>query len=406
MESGDGLIVRVKPTGGTVSLGLARKIAGWSPRWGNGQIDLTSRANLQIRGVTEKTLQSLQEAMADAGLLDICAEAEAVRNVVASPLAGLDAHALLDIRPVVAALETRLVEDRALYALPPKFCWLVDDGGSASLDAVRADVRFEAVSASAFAVVLDGLSGRFGQVPVADVPDVAARIALAFLEHSVRRMRDVVDADLKALAGLAGAGRAQRRARGGRDGEPVHLRPPIACETGPSLSRLAGEPFFVALGLPFGRIGAGDLLDLVRKAAIGGATEFRLTPGRTILVPFPSEDAARHFKASLPLDRFILDADDPRRRVAACVGAPACPRATTDVRADAARLSSMVGVGELLHASGCAKGCAYPRAATITLVGKNGRYELIRNGAPWDMPEHTGLSLADLASALAKGHGV
>ncbi|HTJ64958.1 MAG TPA: hypothetical protein VL899_14230, partial [Alphaproteobacteria bacterium] len=131
--------------------------------------------------------------------------------------------------------------------------------------------------------------------------------------------------------------------------------------------------------------------------------ELRLTPWRTILVPFRSDDSARQFTAGLSLEDFILSCDDPRLRVAACVGAPACPRATTDVRADATRLASAVKPGDLLHVSGCAKGCAHPRTATLTLTGHDGRYDLIRDGAPWDTPQQTGLSPADLARGLTKG---
>jgi precorrin-3B synthase len=221
MESGDGLIVRLKLTGGILSLDLAAKIAKWSARWGNGQIDLTSRANLQIRGVTEARIEPLQDAMAAAGLLDVTPEGEAVRNVIASPLAGIDSDALMDIRPVVAALEARLAGDDVFHALPAKFCWLVDDSGSLPLDDVRADVRFEAMSTDAFALGLDGSDKRFGPVLVDEVPDVAARIAMAFCVSKARRIRDLSSiapiagaANLKALSRPAGEGGAQRRVRG------------------------------------------------------------------------------------------------------------------------------------------------------------------------------------------------
>ena len=157
MESGDGLVVRLKLTGGIVPFDLAILDRGAvARRFGNGEIDLTARANLQLRGVTDATLPGLQDAIAEAGLLDENPDGEAIRNVIACPLAGLDPDAVIDIRPVVAALEARLAGDPRLYALPAKFCFAVDDGGRFGLGDVPADVRFEAVAGPAFAIHLDG----------------------------------------------------------------------------------------------------------------------------------------------------------------------------------------------------------------------------------------------------------
>ena len=57
MQSGDGLVVRMRPRGGRLSAAQAAGIAELAERYGNGLIDLTSRANLQIRGVSEDELR-------------------------------------------------------------------------------------------------------------------------------------------------------------------------------------------------------------------------------------------------------------------------------------------------------------------------------------------------------------
>ena len=90
MESGDGLIVRVRPHGGSLPVASLGALADAASRFGNGQIDLTRRANLQIRGVTEAALGPLWDALARLGLLDDSAEAEAIRNIAINPLAGID----------------------------------------------------------------------------------------------------------------------------------------------------------------------------------------------------------------------------------------------------------------------------------------------------------------------------
>ena len=118
MPSRDGSIVRVKPHGATLSPDQAIGIAAAAITFGNGALDLTSHANLQIRGASDASLPGLTEALDRLGLLDPDAGAEARRNVMMSPLAGLDPEALLDTRPVVAALETRLVGEVGLAGLP------------------------------------------------------------------------------------------------------------------------------------------------------------------------------------------------------------------------------------------------------------------------------------------------
>lgn len=464
MLSGDGLIVRLRVTGGILNAGLAADIAGWSRRWGNGQIDLTNRANLQLRGFSAGSLDALHRALAGAGLLDDDLEAEAVRNVIASPLAGIDPAAMLDIRPVVAGLEERLERDSELHALPGKFGFAIDDGGRFDLDGVPADVWFVAGPGSMFSVRLAGSTEVFGSCGPDSVPDVAAEIARAFLrQKGARRMRDVRAEEIADAVGLVPALGACWETIAGNEARPTHRvmagagRPPTTLPRSalqvidgppsrtmtrkgrravptdsfilrqtltvrqpranlpegylgvqslgsPGVARMTGTGVgddetaaaFVGVGLPFGRINADDLADLAAHAP-----ELRLTPWRAILIPLPSVAAAHALAARLPADAFILDNDDPRRRVAACPGAPACPEATTQTRSDATALVGYLPPGQFLHVSGCAKGCAHPGAAPITLVGRAGRYDLVRDGAAGATPAASGLTMGKIMEHLA-----
>jgi precorrin-3B synthase len=115
---------------------------------------------------------------------------------MASPLAGVDPHAAFDIRGVVERLESRLVHDPSLHALPAKFGFAIDDGGRFPLGDSRADIRFEARDGPLFDIVFDGAPGiSLGPCLPDSVADVAARIASAFIsaravEPFIRRMRD------------------------------------------------------------------------------------------------------------------------------------------------------------------------------------------------------------------------
>ena len=111
MRVGDGLLVRIKPRGNRVTIEQAEAVANLSSRFGNGVLNITGRGNLQLRGATEDGFPDLIDGLAAAGLLDLSAEGEAVRNVVSSPLAGTDPAALLDIRPGVAAWDGARIQD-------------------------------------------------------------------------------------------------------------------------------------------------------------------------------------------------------------------------------------------------------------------------------------------------------
>ncbi len=85
MLSGDGLVVRLRPYGGRLDAKQAAGIADLAARYGNGLIDLTSRANLQIRGVSECGHPELLDALAQLGLLDPDPETESRRNILVTP---------------------------------------------------------------------------------------------------------------------------------------------------------------------------------------------------------------------------------------------------------------------------------------------------------------------------------
>ncbi|WP_052711585.1 hypothetical protein [Elstera litoralis] len=144
MLSGDGYIVRIRPRGPVIPQALAYALADLADRFGNGLIDLTARANLQLRGVREETFQPLQTALADLGLLDTSIAQEARRNILRSPLCGIDPTAALDSRPLYTALEAWLMNDDTLAALPGKFGFGIDEGGLLPLPADASDLHARA----------------------------------------------------------------------------------------------------------------------------------------------------------------------------------------------------------------------------------------------------------------------
>ncbi len=376
MESGDGLIVRLRITGGALSPGLAKALAQCAEACGNGLLDLSSRGNLQLRGVSEAKLAELQARLDGLGLLDADPEAEAVRNILASPLAGSDPSALLDIRPQVQALDERLRSDRSLHRLPGKFLFLIDDGGRLPLPYETADIAFIATAGEErrfFAIHLGGVPA--GICGIDEICEAAARLAHAFLQlrrEDDRRMADLIRrVGAEPIACAAGLVAMPKDAANGRHDLPRVLG-----------FHALGSRAALGIGIPFGRLDAKRL----RMSRRRGRSCWRRAAAFAVARHFPHRAADRPETAERMREAgFILDDDAPIRAVAACSGRPACLHGETASQADGAHLASLArglaASGIALHVSGCAKGCAHPAKAPVTLIGRDGAYDLVLDGS-------------------------
>jgi precorrin-3B synthase len=396
METGDGLVLRVKPRLGILTLDQAGAIAALSQRFGSGDLDLTARANLQIRGVGAETFGPLIEALRAQELLDDSPEAEAVRNVVASPFCGIDPGALCDdIRPTVSVLQARLASDLTLRLLPAKWSIVVDQGGRFTLAGIAADMRFEATADGGFHVGLADASAR-GFCRAGDVSDAAATLCRQALAPAPSRMADVV-ATRGAAAVLASAGLPIV--------QPSATPPtPVVPSAAVGLHRFVDQ-VVLGIGAPFGALKAEDLGMLVALGRAAGARDIRLTPWRVLLLTDLREASARQIAAAACEQGLIVDPSDPRLTIAACSGAPACPRGTTPVRLHAEMLARALpkmpkGIG--VHISGCAKGCAHPGSAPWTLVGHDGRYDLVRHANAGGAAVALGLTFQEVATWISR----
>src|SRR5579872_6618123 len=97
METGDGLIARVRAPQARLSLDQALALAAAAMACGNGLIALSARANLHLRGLSERTLPELHARLDEAGLIDADPEVERLRNIVSSPIDDLDPDAAFDL---------------------------------------------------------------------------------------------------------------------------------------------------------------------------------------------------------------------------------------------------------------------------------------------------------------------
>ena len=400
METGDGLLARVRASGGRLALDQAAAVAEGALACGNGAISLSARGNLQVRGVSEETLPDLQARLAAAGVLDSDPEVERLRNILVSPLSDIDPDAALDLAPSVAALEARLAGDQDLRPLPAKFSFVLDAGGRLPVGDIDADIRFEATRSAegpAFAAYLGGDDALAAILAPSDIGGAASHLARAFLSLAgageARRMRALVER-LGAKAVFASAG---------LDAKP---RPRLRRPTSPR-DVLGGHAFgpaiVVGAAAPFGDIDAGRFGTLIERARAAGADGLRLAPWRSFFVTGLTPRSAVSFFGACAKLGFVVHCGDLRMRVVACPGAPACMHAYRPLREDAARWASLLpeGEGVVLHVSGCAKGCARPLATAATLVATENGYDLVVDGRAADRPVRRDLSSAAIEAFLA-----
>jgi len=381
MASGDGLLLRVKPRAAHLSATQARALAEAAARYGNGWLDLTGRANIQIRGLRPETLEPFTRAMLEAGLADPDPGVERRRNLIVPPLLGADPAIPESAVAWLATLET-LLADAALAALPAKFGLLLDAGGALPLTGVEADLTLRLTPGGA-EIHLPGTPLRArGATPAA----VAALLHAFLATPGARRMRDAVQS----------AGAATLFAAAGLRAEPT---PPLSSPPQPIGFHPLGGAGALGLGIPFGALPVATLAHLGDLTERYGDGTLRLTPWRAVLLPGLTDPAPVRIAAT----GLITDPADPRLRLRACPGATGCASGLAETRADAAALLGMGALPRagLLHLSGCAKGCAHPAPAAVTLVAQTeGRYALIRQGRANDPPARAGLTLAEAAAEL------
>ena len=364
MQSGDGLIVRVRPRMSRLSLMQLETLADVARRFGDGSLYLSNRANVQIRGVTSTGHGELLNALAGARLMDSDPRVEAVRNIMVSPAVELSPHAGL-AAGLAARLEDALGKTESLYRLPGKFGVAVQAGNDFD-PAAASDVTF-VVSEEQIAMVLEGDFGRaaaFGGTRAA--VDAFIGVALAFLrlrrqQPAVRRMRDAI-----ALVGIEGVLKEAAL--------PPAIHRLRAADVPPPVGDL-GEAF--GIGFAFGQIpqtALNELTSVMRRECIAEAA---LSPHHVLVFPAHEQEKAALQEFAKRIGGIVAPSDI-RLRLHGCHGSPACLRATVEARRDAEAvlraLSDAAFPKGTIHISGCEKQCAYPRAAEITAIGANGRY--------------------------------
>lgn len=388
-EAADGTLARVRAPGGRLD---ARALAALAEAaaLGSGIVELTSRAGLQVRGLSDGDAEEIARVLAGGGLLPSITH-ERVRNILAPPLAGRDPAALAPVDALVDSLDRALCADAALAELPGRFLFAVDDGTRA-LHSLRADVELAAerdapwtagaawpagaartagaawagavrtagAARPVFRLLLDGLATSLVVAP-ADAPGAALDAARAFLAlreedgEGAWRVRELRGGavrvaerlDLTVDAGRASASDPRRRLglRLQRDG----------------LLAVAALP-------PLARLDRTQLLGLAELCRAQGV-DVRVSPWRTLTLVDVPACAAVGVLGALRDIGLVTGDQSGWVGLSACAGLGACARALVDVRAAAgARARERDETSPTEHWSGCERRCGEPPDAGVSVV--------------------------------------
>ncbi|GFE92927.1 precorrin-3B synthase [Acetobacter persici] len=368
MQAADGWLVRVRPPLGRITAAQAYLLANVAEQDGNGQISLTNRGNVQLRGFAPEAARAFAQRMVAAGLGQADPDAERRLALQVSPLAGMDPACAGETMLCAEALRARLIGSPALSALPDKFGFCVDGGGFFPVGSLQADIMLQAVQNPAsergdWRVVCG--EARSEPQGLSEAVQTALALAGAFIKcrETMRPLRvPAVGQRLFAEIGVAWAHPARTEMQHGR-----------------ALVQRAGHltGHLYAVAAPLGRLTAATL----RACADGAQTSdgiLRMTPWGSLIFG--------GLKKMPEISGVVMHPNDPRLRVYACIGASGCGQASADTGRLALQLAPLLPEGVEMHVSGCAKGCAHPGRATVTLVAGAEGYGVIRNGRAGDQP--------------------
>lgn len=376
METGDGLLARLIPSGSTMALDALAKLCVAVRACGNGIIEITSRGSIQVRGLTVESAPGFASEIMPLGI-----DGGDLIPVLINPLSGLDPEEVIKVATIARSLRRRLGAAHFASDLSAKVTVVLDGGGLLHLDDTAADIRLSAVvgpEGPVFCLALGGTAS--SAVPVGAVaPNDVAECVMRLLELLSRRapharMRRVLSDEGPSAFAEVVEDLMQSMP------QPLTRKPaqPIR------IFDFGADGFALGIGMPFGHCDADMLGALIDAAQQAGARGWRTAPGRALLFSGLSRAAAPELKSRAGSLGFIVDADDPRRNVVACAGSPICASGQIPARAlapiVARALARQLGGGKIVHVSGCSKGCAHSAPTAVAVFGSNGVCDIRLNG--------------------------
>jgi precorrin-3B synthase len=379
VQAKDGMLIRIRVPGGLIEANQLKTIADLSQNFADGTIEVTSRANLQLRGILDRDLNSIVESISSAGLLPSPLH-DRVRNIVTNPIAGLDRDERIDPRPFIHELDRRLREDPAFVNLHPKFSFAIY-GSSRRFNRSHDDIALESVeldSACHFHLSIGGVSSGF-VLQGADAVECMLAVATMCIKLATEcgtpvRAKQVVkipNAFNRIVNALS------------------HLLKPSLASPPPSLisETLVGvypttrdDRVNIIPSVPLGRLNP-EQAHYLAESSNKWDGDLRLAPWRGVVLGSIPRRAADDIVGELRAIGLACDGRDGFQGVAACAGITGCDASLADVRGDAALLAQRLSghaapSAWTVNLSGCEKQCARRHGATVELVAGQSGYIL------------------------------
>lgn len=374
MQTGDGWLCRVKPFLSTLTSRQARFIAKAASDLGNGFMNLSQKANLQLRGFTPDHIQHFiplaqREKLCSPNVIE-----EEKRNLLVSPLAGIDPSCHPDTLNYAHCLQHEIIEHDTIKFLTGKFSFVIDGGGQFPLTHHHADLNLR-VHQNQWMLQM-GQAKQAIPCSLDNISELIKKILQFCHQHHYNRLlhQDHTEQFIK---------------------ETAYSQQPYMDSIHPEKLAIGLFTHGYHLGIPFGLLSSQALHTLADLSDRYGDSTLRLTPDRTIILPYCSANAHPYLKS------FITDQDDPRLQIILCPGKPYCLQGQQPVMNDVRKLIPFWHKRQqTLHISGCAKGCASPQKNPVTLCATPKGYNLILDGKADDKSLYQDLSLTEITTQL------
>ncbi len=389
----DSFMARLRIPGGLVTSFQLREIAKVAQELTTGYVQITTRANFQIRLIAPKDAPEVLRRIQNVGLHTRGAGADNIRNLTANPTSGVDPVELIDTMPLIRELGTLILNDRAFYDLPRKFNIAYDGGGLIGAVEDTNDIGAKAVKVGEevfFRIALGGATGHraFARdigvlVRPAELNKVVCAMVRVFIANGNRgdrkkaRLKHLLEKwTLDQYIGETEKLLGTQLTRAPYD--PATMRwasqelPHTHVGDYPQKQRGFS---YVGVAVPVGQITPKQMLRLADIAEHYGSGEVRLTVWQNFIIPNVADAFVPTVKRALEKMGLSTQQSNVASGIIACTGSRYCKFAQADTKAHAIELSRYLEKRyELdqpinIHFTGCPHSCAQHYMGDIGLLG-------------------------------------